>query len=308
VRIRSGAPPVKVTAAAASPDVEKKAPPKPFERKQVDPNLLSPQLKATPSKSMSLGSQLPQWVPEGFQLSRAAKSMTELLAKRGEPIAPAKTLVVTDADHTVLQTKAATLLRDQTTGELARHPLTGDVIRIGAEIDAERAALQQQFPQLPWASLVNDFHEFDDALDIAQSPTIAPMISTLRASQRDPDARQYLITARQSNEALAALENMSGRERLGLDAVFSANAKTEVQALGVEGVKLGTAEHKALMIAALVEAHRTSAGSAPERVTFYDDGDDNLARARELLPALFPGVKFEFVDVVHVGDGSYQLK
>lgn len=259
------------------------------------PLTLAPQLAATPQASLPLGTALPAWYPPDFQLGKAAKGMQALLSQKGVTVTPVPKLVVTDADYTLLATTAATLLKHRTTGEHARHPVTNEIFRLGPEFERERAALEAQFPQLPWSELSNDYHEFDDALDIAGSDTIAQTLEQLRASDLDPQQRQFLITARNSLAAISALEQVSQRDGLGLDGVFSANAPAELEALGVEEVKLGTAERKALMIAALIDLHQ------PSRVIFYDDGDANLSRARELLPLLFPGTTFEFVDVVKRG-------
>jgi hypothetical protein len=253
------------------------------------------------------GPALPAWVPPSFDLVGAAAGMKRLLEQQGVPVTRVRELVVTDADDTLVQTDAKTLLRNAKTGELAKNPVTGELLRIGAEIDAERAALEQQFPQLPWKDLLNDFREFDDAQRLAKAAPIGETIAALRGEASREDMRRFLITARNADGVLGTLQRFSEQQGLGLDSVLSANRPGELAAMSLGGVKLGTAERKALMIAALVELYRPK-HAALEHVTFYDDSDGNLAAAKELLPRLFSKTRFDFVDVVRQVDGTYALQ
>jgi hypothetical protein len=261
---------------------------------------LQPQLAVTPSASLPLGDALPSWVPPGFHLEKAAHGLRVLMQSQGAAIVQVKTLLITDADQTLVETRAKTLVRDATTGELMRHPVTNEPFRLGPEHDAELAALTKEFPHLPWSRVALDYSEFSDAADVNNAKVIATTAKAIRRSDKDSDARQLLITARQAPEILSALHELSRRNDLGLDAVFSANAPAELAALGLETAALGTPERKALMMAALVELHGAS------HVTFYDDGDDNLARAKELLTAMFPRLTIEVIDIVKNERGHFE--
>ncbi len=250
---------------------------------------LQPHLPVTPSASLALGDALPPWVPSEFQLERAVQGLRALMQSQGAAIVQVRTLLITDADQTLVETRAKTLVRDATTGELLRHPTTNEPFRLGAEHDAELAALTKEFPKLPWSRVALDYSEFSDAADVNNAKVIATTAKAIRRSDKDADARQLLITARQAPEILSALHDLSRRHDLGLDAVFSANAPAELAALGLERAPLGTPERKALMMAALVELHGAS------HVTFYDDGDENLARAKELLTAMFPKLTIDVI-------------
>lgn len=259
----------------------------------------------TPLPSIDVGGpQLPAWVPATFDLKAAAAGMKSLLEQRGVPTAKVHELVITDADDTLVQTQAKTLLRDRVTGELAKDPMTGELLKIGAEIEAERADLQARFPELPWANLVNDFREFDDAVGLAASALIDVTVDKLRADAGKPDARRFVITARNAAPVLETLGAISKQHGLGIDSVLSASAATEREALHLGDAKPSTAQSKALMMAALVELYRPKHAEL-DHVTFYDDGDGNLAAAKELLPVLFPKTRFDFIDVVKQADGSF---
>jgi hypothetical protein len=263
-------------------------------------DVLHPQLAVTPSASLPLGDALPSWVPPDFALERAAKGLRTLMESQGAAVVPVKTLLITDADQTLVETRAKTLVRDAASGELLRHPTTNEPLRLGPEYDAELATLSKQFPQLPWSRVALDFSEFSDAADVNNAKLITTTAKAIRRSDKDADARQLLITARQAPEVLSALRELSRRDDLGLDAVFSANAPAELAALGLEKAALGTPERKALMIAALVELHGAT------HVTFYDDGDENLARAKELLTAMFPRLTVEIIDIVKNDRGHFE--
>ena len=43
-------------------------------------------------------------------------------------------------------------------------------------------------------------------------------------------------------------------------------------------------------------------------LTYYDDKDQNLEKAMELLPRLYPQIRFTFVDPVHIGGEQYELQ
>jgi hypothetical protein len=196
------------------------------------------------------------------------------------------------------------VLRDAKTGELAVNPVTGQTIRLGSEFQAEREALEKQFPELPWAELVNDFREFNDVAAVEQSPPIAATVDALRDDPVRGGERKFMITARTSAPVLAALGEVARRQGLELDQVFSAKDPAVTDALSLGDAKLDTAARKALMIAALIEVYRPKHAEI-DHVTFYDDTDGNLARAKELLPQLFPKTRFDFIDVVRQSDGSF---
>lgn len=257
----------------------------------------------TPLPSLDVGG-VPTWVPAAFDLRAAAEGMRSLLEQRGVATTPVRELVFTDADDTLVQTQAKTVLRDRVTGELAKDPQTGAPLKLGAEIDAERAALQARFPELPWANLVNDFREFDDAAALAKTPVIGLTAFALREKADDSSARRFMITARNAAPVLETLGQLSKKSGLGIDSVLSASGAGEQQALHLGEAKPGTAQSKALMMAALVELYRPKHAEL-DHVTFYDDSDGNLAAAKELLPVLFPKTRFDFIDVVKQADGSF---
>lgn len=82
------------------------------------------------------------------------------------------------------------------------------------------------------------------------------------------------------------------------------NNKGQNDIMGLTGQPLSSAQKKAVTMAALLELYGPGTAEV-KKVKYLDDTDSNLVAAMELIPKMFPHIKFEFYDVVHRKSGRY---
>ena len=166
--------------------------------------------------------------------------------------------------------------------------------------------LKKTYPELPWDSIEIDFGEMGSIIAIDITPPIKHIVKILQSSDEEGTNKEFIITARSSNTIPPAFEEYFSNHGVALDGVFAVNNPTLNEKLKLGGRGLSAAQKKAVTMAAIIQLYLP--GNALKKVSFYDDGDDNLQMAMELLPILFPQIFFRFFDVVHIGDNKFELK
>jgi hypothetical protein len=100
-----------------------------------------------------------------------------------------------------------------------------------------------------------------------------------------------------------ALDDYLRARGIDINGSFAVSDPVQGGQVGVP-LSLSSAKKKALTMAALIEAY--GGEGSVKTVRFYDDGDSNLKAAMELLPRLFPELKFEFIDVIHTAVDRFE--
>jgi hypothetical protein len=255
---------------------------------------------------------LPSWYPPGFDLDKAAREARGILEAQGEPpdsIGPgkAKTLIFTDADLTLINSAPPSLLKHKQTGEHLKHPETGEVLRLGLgpERDAKKdlARLKTQYPSVPWRDYKLDDSAYGSRAEILATPAIGSTVRTLKASDRNPASRDFVITARSHGTVAPALDEYLRGKGADINGVFAVNHIPTAAKLGT--LKLSSQQKKAVTMAALLKLYQP-ADARLDTVKFLDDTDKNLVASMQLLPKLYPKTRFEFYDVVHTGNERFE--
>ncbi len=248
---------------------------------------------------------LPAWCPRPLDLAALGRRAAAWLEASGRPLArpqEVSELLFADADHTFLKSQMPIFLRHLSTGELLRDA-TGEPVMLGLshpDYERELEASRKARPEIDWPSYQLDFSLFHEAALVREA---RPIEATLRKLRREGDlSRLFVVTARSAPDIGPALEAKLERSGVSCEGVMTVNAPEVADgvALGVSG----TAARKALVMAGVIAAH-AAGGRPPATVRYFEDGDDNLRKAMQLLPALFPSVRFEFYDVVHQGEGAF---
>jgi len=255
---------------------------------------------------------LPSWYPADFDLDRAAAGARAIIEAQGEPpgsIGPgkAKRLVFVDADLTLINSSPPSRLVHKTTGEVLKHPETGAelALGLGPERDAKKelAALKARYPAVRWADYRLDDSAYGSREEILKTPAIGSTVSTLKASDRSPASRDFIITARRHATVPPALDEYLGKRKVDINGVFAVSHQPTAGRLGM--VKFPSQQRKAIAMAALLKLYQPAEGRL-DRVRFLDDTDKNLVAGMQLLPKLFPKTRFEFYDVVHKGGDRFE--
>jgi hypothetical protein len=255
--------------------------------------------------------RLPEWYPAECALPELARAASAELKRLGYGVPrpeEVRQLVFTDADHTFLQTHAPVWVRRKDTGERFLDPQSGKAVAVAlttADYEGDYARLRAQHPDVRWEDYALDFTWYGSTDEIRRTKAIAPTLHALRERSRDELSRAYVITARSSEAVVQGLDRYLQRRGVSVCGVFAINEPKKMQALGLNAPGLDSAKRKALMMAALIQLH-SERGGPPERVVFYDDSDQNLIAAMQLLPKLFPQVSFQFHDVRHEGRGVFK--
>lgn len=255
---------------------------------------------------------LPAWYPADYDLKAAAARARAVLARQGEPLESidphqVDRLLFCDADHTFLQTHTPLYLRHRETGERLRLPSKSGglprLVQFGAPGLPSLKELQERHSAVDWGRYETDFTDYNSIKEILNTEEITPTLDTLRASDADPRCRDFIITARSGEAVPAGLDEFQAARAVDSNGVFAVNNPEQNAVMGLpEGVT--PPQKKAFAMAALISLY-DAPGAPLQSVKFLDDADDNLQSSIELLPQLFPHIRFEFIDVVRNADGQY---
>ena len=250
-------------------------------------------------------SDIPAWYPSDYNLSEAVEAATQILRDQGMQVddtVHVNKIIFSDADHTLLKTQTPILLKNKTTGQLFKDPETKKVLRLPNRSFLEALEnLKKRYPNQPWDEFEIDFNEMGSIVAIDVTPPIEHIIDILKCSDKSKNNKEFIITARSSTSVAPAMEDYFKNFDLELDGTFAVNNPEINSLLKLQGQGLSAAHKKAITMAALIKLY------SPKEVSFYDDGDDNLQAAMDLLPGLFPDLPLRFYDIIHIGQSRFKL-
>ena len=252
---------------------------------------------------------LPEGWPPTFDLGFAAHGVGEVLKAQGkEDTGPASSITFTDADLTFFEAPALpTYLIDKKTGTVLLDD-DGKPVKLGMGPDRHAASdladYVKRHPGFDSWQYTMDNREFDSVANILSAAPIAPTVDLLK--KKTENDRQFIITARGSTDDVTkALSDYLERRDVKMNGVFMMYHVDQQAKMGIPDKGVDAPHRKALTMAAILHRYDPSMTTI-KRVRFVDDHDGNLKAAMALLPALFPSIKFQFVDVIHEGGGKFR--
>jgi hypothetical protein len=256
---------------------------------------------------------LPDWYPpKGFDLDEAARAIEEITGNKAPSLAPrgGVTIDVTDLDLTIAQTnRAIPFVYKSRPNELVKNPETGGLLEInygpGAQREHELLELKRRWgDRVPWDEIEPVSHAMRTAEEVRATPEIELSIERLRKDQRKNGNRTYVVSNTGSEAALRGAKQFLEDRSLRSAGILSSSHSEQLARLGIPK-DASTGVRKALMIAAIIRAHEQK-GVPVKSLRFMEDKDETVRAAMELLPSLFPHVRFEIIDVVHKGDRRHE--
>lgn len=252
--------------------------------------------------------RLPSWAPSDFSLAKSV--MKEFLEAQGVNFnTPYNEVIFTDVDMTLVNTNTATLVRNKETGAYLTDPKTGRLMMLGVgrdkNIGGDFDKLKAKYPQIPWDKYDLSFvGEFGSASELFHSKPIPNLIQQLKKLKNQPQILKLINTARGNPVMAPTLTSYLSHHQAPVHGAIILGEGSPISGK-MQIDKLSTARRKAVAMAAtlLLLDH-----SKIKTVPFWDDTDDNLKAAMELLPKMFPHIRFEFVDVIHQGNNKFRVK
>lgn len=217
----------------------------------------------------------------------------------------------TDADLTLFDAPPTpVLLRHKETKALLLDPETGKPVRLGVgptrDVRGEYMELKARRNDVDYGAYVPESPSYGILSSILGAKPIAPTVAALKAGKNDASTKQIIVTARGGgDEVIDGIKTYLKRAGLGLDGLFMMYRPDHQEHLQIGEAVPGQAQKKVVTMAGVLHLFGPAA-SKVQRVRFIDDNDENLRAAMEVLPGLFPQVRFEFVDVIHKGDGVFE--
>jgi len=250
---------------------------------------------------------LPQWYPRNFNLADLAGRLRALLIEQGESernLRPTgvRHLSFMDLDGTLVDSKVPVVMAHKETGELLRYPDSGKLMILGLGADrnyrSDLAKLKERH-DLPWDDYELNFDQGGNLKALLAEDPIRDQVLRLRRHLRSASRRAFVITARSAAPAAFVAHEYLSSLGADVDGVVTPNAPRASEVLGLNDLDLGenfSGPRKALAMAGLISLYGAHNIGTAE---FHDDSDSNLVAAMQLLPALFPNIRFRFHDVVH---------
>jgi hypothetical protein len=165
----------------------------------------------------------------------------------------------------MMKTTTPVLLRDQRTGSLVHHPRTGKVLTLPSKKYKEKlAALKKEYPNGAWEHYDFDYRGMASAREMRRMPAIEATMEMLRAANAETRGREFIITARSSENIPVAFDAYVSEHDVELDGVFPVNAQSMLDTLGIDPA-LGTPFKKAIVMAALIDLY----GPAPMKTVRF---------------------------------------
>lgn len=250
-----------------------------------------------------LTSATPSWMPSGFELEKSGKASLEIVREQGAYVDPLKQpleeILFSDVDQTLLYTTTPILLKDKTIGSLVTWVEGGDLVALPNRSYLEAISLLETYlPTRPWREYQIDFNEMGSVIALDITKPIPNVLETLKKERGKRATQMIIVSARSSYTIPPAIKSYMTKRGLKVDAVFLVNNEEMMRRLFLAGIGLTLASKKALTMASLLQGY-ASQGFHIKKVSFYDDGDDNLIASMQLLPSLFKEIAFYFFDVIH---------
>jgi hypothetical protein len=264
--------------------------------------------------SVPVRPRTPDWYPPTYDLGSAGRAVTGILQHQGqapESFAPgaAASLDIWDVDLTLKKTDSPVFLKSTTDPtKVLLDPQTGRILYLGVSsggnkdfsVDLARVEADPRFAGIDWTQWAPDFRSFGDPEPLLRADFIKEDLDTLLAAQSDPLRRSIICTNRSDDLDPAFLMDDLLRRNVRCAGALCMNNPAMAAAIGLGPFHGG--QRKAVSIAAAITAY------GPENikhVRYYDDTDANQIAAMQLLPKLFPNIRFEFIDIIHSG-GRYR--
>ena len=266
---------------------------------------------------------MPAWLPANFDWTKAEAGAKEMLLLQGEPAATlvpgqCDKVIFTDVDLTLLKTDTPTLMKSRTTGAYLHDPETGKLL-LFFNFVPEMAALKAKYPTTNFDDFAPDFREFGSVTELMRTSVIPEDVRLLKKSDKDAKSRDFVITARSDDIMIDALDLLLTQKGIDINGVFTVNGPQANAKIGLSApvdpnapagappaFVLKSSQRKAVAMAAILRVY--GGQDQVKKVKFLDDGDDNLQAAMDLLPKMFPKIKFEFVDVEHTGAKKFKQR
>lgn len=258
--------------------------------------------------------ELPEGYPKSVDLAALARAAKEILIAQGMSEADfvgVRRLMLTDADLTLFDSPVIpVLLRHKQTHQLLSHPDTKETLRLGVgpdrDVMKEYNAVRGAHQEIAWSEYNPEPASVSHLANILAAKEILPTIHSVKKANADEGSREIVVTARGGDDSVVAgIRELLGRHGARLDGAVMLYHPEHKEKLGLTDEVKGQGRKKALAMAALLTLFDPQAATL-KRVRFMDDNDDNLIAAMQLLPKLFPNIRFEFVDVVHLGEGRFE--
>lgn len=258
--------------------------------------------------------ELPEGYPKSVDLGALARAAKEILSAQGMAEADfvgVQRLMLTDADLTLFDSPVIpVLLRHNQSHELLNHPDTHEPLRLGIgpdrDVMKEYNAIRGAHEEIAWKEYTPEPASVSHLANILAAKEILPTIHSVKTANADQSSREIVVTARGGDDSVVAgIRELLGRHGARLDGAVMLYHPEHRQKLGLTDEVKGQGRKKALAMAALLTLFDPQSATL-KRVRFMDDNDDNLIAAMQLLPKLFPNIRFEFVDVVHLGQGRFE--
>jgi hypothetical protein len=270
-----------------------------------------------------------------LNLEIVANGLRKLLEAQGidpETIGPGKAtrLLLSDWDGTVSKTSAAVYLKNKITGAPLVAPDNGQLLAIpgAASVHTARTLgeLKQRYQDLVeeqrrakgeapnppeywaefWKNYDKDFGDYNSRGQILADALVEEMVFWQQLSDLDPMSRDLINTARTDSEIVAATHEKLRQHQIHNDGVLAVGDDEVMRLCGIDPAKCKGGQRKAVTNGGTV--HLYGGSQYVRGVAFHDDGDDNLIANMQLLPALFPGTRFDFYDSILKSKTTYNWK
>ena len=104
------------------------------------------------------------------------------------------------------------------------------IFRVGAEWIYEK-----EFPDVAWDKYALDYKEYASLTEVHRTPEIRKTVEAFRKSDADPRSRDFIVTARSSDDIPAGLDDYLKDRGADANGVFAVNAPGQAKALNIGG-------------------------------------------------------------------------
>jgi hypothetical protein len=267
----------------------------------------------------------PAFLPAGFDMNKAVDGLRQILIAQGVPaesLQPGKVqnTAMTDFDGTLGRTadvpvflraktdvtgpdgklimKAGDYFKDDKGNDLMIRGITG------ADVGKETAALKAKFPNLPWASVTQDWHAFDDRALAMKTPLNEKVLRSLEEPTKKGPTALLVITSRTTQDVAGGIrENILNKtgDKFATVGVVTTGVPDVQKALGIDSPTLTDGQRKAIV---QMVAMTMLGGPALKSHRFYEDSVGNDAPAIASIPGKFPTVETKIFEADHNLDNT----
>jgi hypothetical protein len=268
----------------------------------------------------------PPFLPAGFDMNKAVEGLRQILTQQGvspDMLQPGKVqnTAMTDFDGTLgASFNVPVFLRAKTdvmgpdgkelmkAGDYFKDDKGNDLMirgMTGADVGGELNALKTKFPNLPWGSVTQDWHAFDDRALAMKTPLNKAVLKSLEEPTKNGPTGLVVITSRTTQDVAGGIrENLLQHtgNKFPMVGVVTTGAPEVQKALGVDSPTLTDGQRKAIV---QMVAMTMLGGANLKSHRFYEDSVGNDAPALQSLSQKFPSVDTKvFLAQHHLNDTS----